>query len=127
MVHPWIKERIRAEVAAASADRAVRLIVLDAAVMLEAGWDGVCDRLVYVDAPRAIRLRRVAGQRGWADDELELRERSQLPLTQKAARADHVLENATTLDNLERQVDALLHRWGLAPAPTAPAKSDNLR
>ena len=42
-----------------------RLIVLDAAVMLEAGWNDVCDRLVYVDAPREVRLRRVAEQRGW--------------------------------------------------------------
>jgi dephospho-CoA kinase len=115
MVHPWIKRRIAEEVAAARADAAVRLIVLDAAVMLEAGWDGVCDRLVFVDAPREVRLQRVAGQRGWAVKELEERERSQLPLTEKAARADHVLENATTLDNLERQVDDLLHLWGLGP------------
>jgi dephospho-CoA kinase len=117
MVHPWIKRRIAEEVAAARADPAVRLIVLDAAVMLEAGWNDVCDRLVFVDAPREVRLRRVAGQRGWAAAELEERERSQLPLTEKAARADHVLENATTLEDLERQVNDLLHLWGLGPRP----------
>jgi dephospho-CoA kinase len=121
MVHPWIKRRIAEEVAAARADPAVRLVVLDAAVMLEAGWDGVCDRLVFVDAPREVRLRRVAGQRGWATAELEERERSQLPLTEKAARADHVLANATTLENLERQVDDLLQLWGLAPPRAAEA------
>jgi dephospho-CoA kinase len=119
MVHPWIKERICEDVAAAQADPRVCLIVLDAAVMLEAGWDGVCDQLIFVDAPRDVRLQRVAGQRGWEERELEERERSQLPLTEKAARADHVLENATTLDNLERQVDALLHLWGLTPPPRA--------
>ena len=36
-------------------------IVLDAAVMLEAGRHDVCDRLVFIEAPREARLRRVAG------------------------------------------------------------------
>jgi dephospho-CoA kinase len=121
MTHPWIKERIRAEAVAAAADPSVQLVVLDAAVMLEAGWEGVCDRLVFVDAPRERRLGRVAGQRGWSAADLEARERAQLPLTEKAARADHVLDNAASLDNLERQVDALLHRWGLDGAPQEPA------
>ncbi len=32
------------------------LIVLDAAILLEAGWDDLCDRVVFVDAPRSLRL-----------------------------------------------------------------------
>ena len=98
MVHPWIKERIRAEVDAARTDAAVRLIVLDAAVMLEAGWHDVCDRLVFIDAPREARLRRVAEQRGWTAEELEAREAAQLPLTAKAAHADHTLDNSASLE-----------------------------
>jgi dephospho-CoA kinase len=115
LVHPWIKARIRDEVAAAQADPAVRLVVLDAAVMLEAGWHDVCDRLVFVDAPRGLRLRRVAGQRGWGAQELESRERAQLPLTAKAARADHALDNSGSLEHLNRQVEALLAGWGPGP------------
>jgi dephospho-CoA kinase len=118
ILHPWIRRRIVEAAADALADPAVRLVVLDAAVMLEAGWEGVCDRLVYIDAPREVRLRRLAGQRGWTAEEAAARERAQLPLTEKAARADHVLDNATTLDNLQRQVDDLLHLWGLGqPGP----------
>jgi dephospho-CoA kinase len=125
LVHPWIKGRIRQEAAAAQADPAVRLVVLDAAVMLEAGWHDVCDRLVFVDAPRELRLRRVAGQRGWGDQEMEARERAQLPLTAKAARADHALDNSGPLEHLGRQVDALLAEWGLGPpAGAAPAPAN---
>jgi dephospho-CoA kinase len=115
MVHPWIKRRIREEVTAAEADPKVPLIVFDAAIMLEAGWDDVCDRLVYVDAPRELRLRRVAGQRGWTATEVEAREGAQLALTAKAARADHALDNSTTREHLCRQVDDLLRLWGLTP------------
>ena len=114
LVHPWIRERIRAEVARAQDDPAVSFVVLDAAILLEAGWNDVCDRLVYVEAPSSVRLRRVAEQRGWSAEELQAREEAQLPLTAKAARADHVLVNSGTLAELTRRVDDLLRLWGLA-------------
>jgi dephospho-CoA kinase len=111
IVHPWIKERIRAEVEAARADAMVRLIVLDAAVMLEAGWHDVCDQLVFIEAPREVRLRRVAEQRGWTVQEVEAREAAQLPLTAKAAHADHTLDNSTSLERLDHQVADLVRLW----------------
>jgi dephospho-CoA kinase len=121
IVHPWIKQRIRDEVKKASADPSVQFIVLDAAVMLEAGWNDVCDQLVYVGAPPHIRLRRVAEQRGWIAQDLQHREDAQLPLTEKAARADHVVHNATTLEHLTRQVEALLPLWGVDSSEPRPA------
>jgi dephospho-CoA kinase len=121
LVHPWIKDRIRQEVDAAAQDPAVRLIVLDAAIMLEAGWDGVCDRLVFVDCPTEERLRRLTEQRGWRAEEVPAREAAQLPLTEKRAKADDVVDNSATPEDLERQVDALLRRWGLDLAPAAVA------
>jgi dephospho-CoA kinase len=113
LVHPWIRDRIRRSVDDARRDPAVRLIVLDAAIMLETGWNEICDRLVYVDAPREQRIRRVAGQRGWTPQELEARERAQLPLTEKAARADHAVDNSGSLEHLGQQVDELLRCWDL--------------
>jgi dephospho-CoA kinase len=124
IVHPWIKQRIRQEVDKAARDAAVRFVVLDAAVMLEAGWDDVCDRLVFVEAPPDVRLRRVAEQRGWTAEHLHDRERAQLPLTAKASQADHVVHNATTLDDLTRQVDDLLPLWGLDSYEERPPRPD---
>jgi dephospho-CoA kinase len=115
IVHPWIGRRVREEVDAAQAQADSGFVLLDAAVMLEAGWNNACDKLVFVDAPRAVRLERVARQRGWTETEVQARERAQLPLTAKAARADHVLDNSGTLEDLERQVDDLLRIWGLGP------------
>jgi dephospho-CoA kinase len=119
MTHPWIRRRIEQEVQSARRHDGPGLVVVDAAVLLEAGWNGVCDRLVYVDAPREVRLARVRAARGWAEPDLEGREAAQLPLTWKRGRADHVLDNSSTPENLSRQVDDLIRHWGLAPA-TAP-------
>ena len=42
-------------------------IVLDAAILFEAGWDQLCDLVVFVDASFSVRLDRVARDRGWTD------------------------------------------------------------
>ena len=64
-------------------DDTLPAIVLDAAVLLEAGWDDLCDRVVFVEAPRAERLRRVSASRGWSAEALTARERSQWPAEAK--------------------------------------------
>jgi dephospho-CoA kinase len=113
LVFPWIERRAREEIAAARADGRTRLAVLDAAVMLEAGWNNVCDRLVYVHAPREARLRRLAAGRGWSPKEVEDRESAQRSLTEKATRADDAVDNSGSPGEVQRQVDDLLRRWGV--------------
>src|SRR5258708_643128 len=104
LVHPWIKRRIGEDVEVYRRDASVPLVILDAALLLEAGWDGVCDALVFVDVPRPVRLRRIAGQRGWTQEEVEARESAQLPLSEKAGRADVSLDNSGTVEDLRQQV-----------------------
>jgi dephospho-CoA kinase len=120
LVHPEIRRRLKEQIALARTRPDVPLIVLDAAVLLEAGWDALCDRIVFVETGEAVRRERVQ-QRGWRLEQMAQREAAQLPLTQKRCRADHVLDNSSTLDHLGRQVAGLMQIWGLSPA--APAST----
>ena len=115
LVFPWIERRIGEEIAAAQADPGVSLVILDAAIMVETGWHRRCDRLVYVHAPRAQRLRRLAQQRNWSEKEVADRARAQLPLTEKVRRADFVVDNSGPPEYMAHQVHALLNR--LFPPP----------
>jgi dephospho-CoA kinase len=113
LVHPYIEERIRQEIDKAMADPSVKFVVLDAAIMLEAGWDDVCDKLIYVDAARPVRLARVQNQRGWTDVDLANREAVQMPPEKKKERADAVIDNGGAPEATIAQVDQLLKRWEL--------------
>jgi dephospho-CoA kinase len=113
LVHPYIEDRIREEIDKAQADPGVKFVVLDAAVMLEAGWDDVCDKLIYVDAPRPVRLARVKQQRGWTDTDLANREAVQMPAEKKKERADTVIDNSGSPAATSAQVDALVNGWKL--------------
>jgi dephospho-CoA kinase len=113
IVFPFIGERIRQEIDAARREPGARFIVLDAAVMLEAGWNDVCDRLIFVDASADVRLERVRGKRGWSEADLRTREKLQLPLEEKRRRADAVIDNGGAPENTAAQVEALVKEWSL--------------
>jgi dephospho-CoA kinase len=124
IVLPLIERGIIEEIRIAQADPNVKFVILDAAILLEAGWNRFCNRIVYVDAPLAIRLSRLAQQRGWNDKEVEVRSRAQLPLNEKQDRADATIDNAGTPEALARQIAQLLKDWGF-PVATEAAFLDN--
>jgi dephospho-CoA kinase len=107
---PYIERRIGEEIDKARYDRQATLIVLDAAVMLEAGWNKFCNRLVYVKAPRDFRLRRLAAQRSLDEKEVAARENAQWPEAEKEKRADFVLDNSGSPEELARNVNDLVKK-----------------
>jgi dephospho-CoA kinase len=113
MVFPYIGERCKQEIAKVQRDTTVPFAVLDAAVMLEAGWNEIADWIVYLDAPRELRLARVAARSGWTDRDLTARETAQWTPEMKKAEADAVLINAAGSEELQLQVDRLLEGWHL--------------
>jgi dephospho-CoA kinase len=117
MVFPWIEKRIDEELTRAANDPRVKFVVLDAAIMLEAGWNRRCGRIVFVDAPREIRYERLASKRGWTAHQVENREKAQCPLNEKLKRADAILDNSGSPDALTRQIPRILEQWGLLGNP----------
>ena len=79
-----MKEIFAEEIAAAQNDPTVKLVVFDAAILLEAGWGDMMDVILYVDADRASREERVK-VRGWSAAELARREAAQWPAEQESS------------------------------------------
>jgi dephospho-CoA kinase len=110
ITHSRIGDRLRAEADAvgarnpASGVQSGKALILDAPVLLEAGWDAFCDHLVYVDAPPSQRLAR-ARERGWTDAEFRQREAAQVDLAEKRARSDFVIDNSGSPENTKMEVD----------------------
>jgi dephospho-CoA kinase len=114
LVHPEIRRRVEQAIQTADADPAYRFIVLDAALLLEADWAKLCDRIILVDAPPELRWSRVQASRGWTAADLARREQAQWPLAKKRRFADAILNNSGSVEMLAEQVDSLVNSWGLA-------------
>lgn len=113
IMFPAITRMMRERMTAAQSDDSVRFIVIDAPVLLEAGWKDVCSNLLFVDASRPIRLARVKKRNGWTDAELAAREAAQMSVEDKKVLADAVVMNEGTLDDLQRAIDRVLNDWQL--------------
>jgi len=114
LLHPRMRRRMVEQIARAMADPAAAGVVLDAAVLFEAGWDDLCTHVVFVAAPEDVRFERVLAQRNWTRQLWRRREKSQISLDKKAAKCDYTIDNRTSASHLRKQIRELLHRIGLA-------------
>jgi len=112
ITHPRIGQLILEQARKASADPNVVALVLDAPVMLEAGWGDLCQHVLFVDAPTEVRLRRVL-ERGWTAEEFAVRENAQQSLKNKRTRADFVIDNSGDPEYTRAQVETFWkHHFG---------------
>jgi len=101
-LHPRIRRRIEHEIA--QLPPTVPAAVIDAPLLVEAGWNDAYHMAVFVDSPRQQRLQR-ALTRGWTPEVFARREAAQLPIEEKKRCASHVIDNSGTLEELEAEVD----------------------
>jgi dephospho-CoA kinase len=86
---------------------APKALVVEVPLLFESGLDRGYDATIAVVADETVRARRAAARGHAAVDERTSR---QLPQDEKAARADHVVDNTGSIGDLERRLSALLGR-----------------
>jgi dephospho-CoA kinase len=122
LIHPRV-HRGRARLQSRyRADWKIKAIVEDTPLLMEKGLDAACDVIVFVAASRENRLKRLAASRGWDERELTRREKMQVGLDRKAARADYVVQNdggeARCLAQVRRVLTQILEQdWGRGRKP----------
>lgn len=98
IVWPAVGRLLKVGVEEANSDRP---IVIEAPVLLEWGDpDGLCEVVVVVTAPEAIRVARTVERLGISEEEVRERARHQMPEAEKIEHADHVIANDADLDTL---------------------------
>jgi dephospho-CoA kinase len=106
-IHPLVGERVGAWLASLSGD--ARIAVVEVPLLFESEMEPVFDTTVAVVASDEVRRSR-AEARGHAL--VGEREARQLAQEEKAARAEHVIENDGSLEDLERRLSALVEKLG---------------
>jgi dephospho-CoA kinase len=104
IVHPEV-EQLRDKRIAEARTRGDRIVVCDIPLLFEKKMVDMFDKIVLVDAPRPLRLERLVHDRGLRETEAMNMIAAQMPAELKRARADFVIDNASTLTELERKVD----------------------
>jgi len=104
LLHPLVRQHFEGELKDFSSQGTVA-VVIDAPLLLEAGWKDLCDSVIFVESSEENRAERV-GPRGWSLDEISRREAAQMPIDEKQRQATHVIRNSGSRADLRAKVQA---------------------
>ncbi len=104
LLHPLVRRQFESELAPLS-QRGVASAVIDAPLLLDAGWEDLCGFIVCVEANAQDRIQR-AGPRNWSRSGISRREAAQMPIDEKRRRATHVIRNLGSRGDLKGEVQA---------------------
>jgi dephospho-CoA kinase len=108
MTHPAIAERIAQFFASQPPE--VRFAVADIPLLYETGGQARFDRVIVVACAPDTQIRRVMTRDRLHREDAERRLAAQMPIADKAARADFVIRTDGTHAETDRQVDELLEK-----------------
>jgi dephospho-CoA kinase len=108
ILHPRIRNAIVERIERARGTGKVDAVILDAAVLIEAGWDDLCDAVVFVDTDYRQRLNRVVRNRGWDEEKFLARESNQLTLEDKRSAANVIIDNSGSLEEAGGRLTEIL-------------------
>ena len=109
LTHPAIQKTMLDEVE--QADKAgEKIVFLNVPLLFETGADSLCDKTILLTADLQTRLRRVTERDGCSREDVLARIRNQMPEEEKTARADFVVDNSGSLEELHRQLEEIAGR-----------------
>jgi len=84
-----------------------QVVVLDAAVLIEAEWTDLADEVWISAAPEAAVIQRLKDRNNLTEEQVRARMSSQMPTEEKAKYADVIVNNDGSLDDLRNKVEEL--------------------
>lgn len=109
IIHPavWrtVGERVKSAFAAGQ-----KIIFNETALLFEAGAEAVYDVILVVDADEEVRIQRLAEGRKITPEEARQRILSQMSVEQKKARADYIISNNGSREDLRSATLSVLHQ-----------------
>lgn len=104
VIHPLVLARAEQLIDQYGRQSSVKAIVLDMPLLAEVGWDRHCDKLIFVDCERKLRIERAAKAGTFDENQLKIRENFQIFLDNKVHITDNTIDNNSGFPALARQV-----------------------
>ncbi len=107
ILHPRIRDWLLQRVETSPGPYAVLVVPL----LVEGGLVDLVDRVLVVDVPESVQIQRLTARDGSSEEQAKAILAAQASRQQRLARADDVLDNTTSLQELDARVDALHRRY----------------
>ena len=112
IMHPAMTKMIKKEIAKLVASPSPpAILILDAAVLFEANWSSLVDKIIIVKTSRQNQLKRLQRYKNLSQEEAKEKITSQVALQRKMKRADYLVENNGPLRQIEKKVKEIWSLW----------------
>lgn len=102
ITHPRIMESFKDDFQKIKANSPNAIVVLEVPLLYETFMDRMCDEVWVVWVDRETQIKRLIGRNNYSEEEAIRRIESQIPLDEKARRADVVIDNRGTVEETMR-------------------------
>lgn len=104
ILHPKVFKKIEEEIKKIKGDSTPSVVVIEAPVIFERGYQNRFDRIITVFTSDDVAIRRL-GEKGISEDDARKRFKSQFPVEMKISKADYTIDNGKDIENTKRQVE----------------------
>ena len=111
LVHPAVREEILRRIKAAEKDEKILLFFVEAALLIENGFDKICDEMWYIYADERVRRERLAHSRGYSAEKITAIMAKQLAEEEFRKNCQVVINNSGSLSESIRQIDQVLEAY----------------
>ncbi|HHV63813.1 MAG TPA: dephospho-CoA kinase [Peptococcaceae bacterium] len=106
IIHPLVKKEILAQCQAAE-DRKEKIVIIDIPLLFEVGWERFVDEVWVVYVSPDIQCKRLMARNGLTAKAAEMRILSQMPIAEKAKKADRVIDNSGNWEETEKHLSQI--------------------
>ena len=106
IMHPLMAKMVQQKITDLQAEGAT-VIVVEAALLYEAGWDSLVHETWVADAPETAVINRLSQRSGMTEAEARKRLASQMPRPERLNRADAIIDNSKDLAAMQQAIDGL--------------------
>ena len=106
VIHPLVQRQVMDEIAAASA-AGISVTVLDVPLLFETGMDVLCDETWTMSVPPEVQIQRVQARDGLSVEQAQARIASQLPMAERNARANRVINSDRPVERTQAELNQL--------------------
>lgn len=114
IVHPAVRAWMTRE-----KDRAIengeKTVFLDIPLLFESRLTYMVERTILVYVDEETQLKRLMARNGLSEKEAQMRIRAQMPLSEKKALADAVIDNNGSPEETKQQLEKIVSDWQLVP------------
>ncbi len=110
IVHPEVKKEILGSIKLLREEEPEKLVVIEAALLLEGGYKEICDEIWYIKTDEHIRRERLKTKRGYSDEKIDNIINNQLKTREFEAMCDRTVLNNGSLKELK---DNLIKAYGI--------------